>query len=211
MIRCSIDHQYEVLPEAWVFLPKDGLKFVEVSNHDRLVGVRLGKCDVGVALGIDGTDDVNVLGEVLISQGILIALGCPFAPTKIQIGAPALVNAKEPLALGKKCQHSLGVVLAEHKGPIEVARKVNSLYSAEAHVEVVAQHLVGQLLPDTDPKVLFNLLYDLLARPDVSLGRLEIQYSGFDGVPLLLQELLPKHDLGEVLRVLLVFSSDSES
>ena len=211
MIGCSIDHQYEVLPEAWVFLPKDGLKFVEVSNHDRLVGVRLGKGDVGVALGIDGTDDFNVLGEVLISQGILIALGCPFAPTEIQIGAPVLVNAKEPLALGEQCQHPLGVVLAEHQSPIEVAGKIHSLYSAEAHVEVIAQHLVGQLLPDTDSKVLFNLLYDLLARPDVLLSRLEIQYSGFDGIPLLLLELLSKHDLGEVLGVFLVLSSDVDS
>ena len=85
MVAGAIVHEHGVLPELGVLLGEDGDQLGEVGHDDRLVGVGPRESDVGVALSVEGADDVDVLGEVLVSLGVLGTLWGPLAPAEVQV------------------------------------------------------------------------------------------------------------------------------
>ena len=85
MVARAVVHEHGVLPELGVLLGQDGDQLGEVGHDDRLVGVGPRESDVGVALSVEGADDVDVLGEVLVSLGVLGTLWSPLVPAEVQV------------------------------------------------------------------------------------------------------------------------------
>ena len=102
MVARAVVHEHSVLPKLGVLLGQDGDQLGEVGHDDRLVGVGLRQRDVGVPLRIERADDVDVLGEVLVSHGVLGAPRSPLAPAEVQVRAPALVDGEDALVLGQQ-------------------------------------------------------------------------------------------------------------
>ena len=76
-------------------------------------------------------------------------------------------------------------MLAQDEGPIEVAQEVDALDLAEAHIEVVSEHAVGEPLLDLDAMILLDQFEHLLGGPDVSPAVLEALDGRDDGGLLL--------------------------
>ena len=100
MVAGAIIDQHGILPELGVLFGQDGYQLADVGYHNRFIGIGLRQRNVGVALGIEGADDVDVLSKISISLGVFGTLRSPLAPTEVQVRAPALIDADYSFLLG---------------------------------------------------------------------------------------------------------------
>ena len=100
VVAGAIVDQHGVFPELGVLLGQNSHQLAQVGNHNRFIGIGLRQRNVGVALGIEGADDVDVLSKISISLGVFGTLRSPLAPTEVQVRAPALIDADDSFLLG---------------------------------------------------------------------------------------------------------------